>query len=317
VVLEGGEELRTDHVVLALGHSARDTFDALRHRGVHMVPKPFSIGLRVEHPQQMIDAWRFGSHAGHPKLGSADYRLVHHASNGRSVYSFCMCPGGTVVAATSEAGRVVTNGMSQYQRAERNANAGIVVGIDPTDFPQRPEAGELGGVLAGIDLQRRLESLAFEAGGGTYHAPGQLQSDFLAQRPSTSLGRVEPSYQPGVQLTDLNSLLPSYASEAIREALGVFEHKLPGFGLPDALLSGVETRTSAPLRLERGEELQSLNTGGIFPAGEGAGYAGGILSAAIDGLRVAEAVALAISRASASPPAAGLTESANQDLTPS
>ena len=288
VRLQDGEELRTDHLVMAVGHSARDTFAMLHERGVHMVAKPFSIGFRVEHPQSMIDACRFGPSAGHPLLGAADYRLVHHcktpAAAGRSVYSFCMCPGGTVVAAASEPGRVVTNGMSQYSRAERNANAAVVVGITPEqDFP--------GGPLAGIELQRRLESKAFELGGGTYEAPAQLVGDFLAGRPSTQLGDVKPSYKPGVRLTDLAGALPDFAVAAIREAMPAFDRKLRGFARPDALFTGVETRTSSPLRLERGEDGQSLNTRGLFPAGEGAGYAGGILSAAIDGIRAAEAVA--------------------------
>ncbi len=287
--------LRTDHVVLAVGHSARDTFEVLHHRGVHMIAKPFSIGFRAEHPQSMIDRCRFGSFAGHPLLGAADYRLVHHCRGkgleGRSVYSFCMCPGGTVVAATSEAGRVVTNGMSQYSRSERNANAAIVVDIQPEkDYP--------GGPLAGIELQRRLESRAFELGGGTYDAPGQLIGDFLAGKPSTAFGAVKPSYKPGVRLGDLSTALPDFAIAAIREALPAFDKKIKGFARPDALLTGVETRTSSPLRIERGADGQSLNTRGLFPAGEGAGYAGGIMSAAIDGIRAAEAIARAMGLAS-------------------
>jgi hypothetical protein len=251
-----------------------------------MEAKPFSIGLRIEHPQSLIDRARFGPFAGHPALGAADYKLVHHASNGRSVYSFCMCPGGTVVAATSEEGRVVTNGMSQYSRAERNANAGIVVGIDPRDYP--------GDVLAGMEYQRKWESLAFQAGGGTYQAPGQLVGDLLAGRPSTQFGSVIPSYKPGVHLTDLAACLPDFAVAAIREALPEFAKSIPGFDLPDAVLTGVETRTSSPIRLPRGPDLQSPNTPGLFPAGEGCGYAGGILSAGVDGIRAAEAVARAI-----------------------
>jgi uncharacterized FAD-dependent dehydrogenase len=288
VVLADGERVAADRIVLAIGHSARDTFAMLDARGVAIVPKPFSIGFRIEHPQSLIDRCRFGDHAGNPLLGAADYKLVHHASNGRSVYSFCMCPGGTVVAATSEPGRVVTNGMSQYSRAERNANAGIVVGITPADYP--------GGVLAGIDFQRHWESQAFLAGGGTYAAPAQRVGDFLAGRPSTALGSVVPSYRPGVTPTDLSSCLPDYAIAAIREAIPAFDRQIRGFALEDAVLTGVETRTSSPVRIGRGAGCQSLNTAGLFPAGEGAGYAGGILSAGVDGIRVAEALALSITR---------------------
>jgi uncharacterized FAD-dependent dehydrogenase len=283
VALANGDTLRSHHVVLALGHSSRDTFRMLERRGVYLEAKPFSIGFRIEHPQSLIDAARLGRYAGHPELGAADYKLVHHARNGRSVYSFCMCPGGTVVAATSEPERVVTNGMSQYSRNERNANAGIVVGITPEDYP--------GGPMAGIELQRKLESHAYVLGGSTYEAPGQLVGDFLAGRASTKLGSVEPSYKPGVHLTDLASALPDYAIAAIREALPAFGKKIRGFDMPDAVLTGVETRTSSPIRLTRGEDCQSLNTRGLFPAGEGAGYAGGILSAGVDGIKVAEAVA--------------------------
>jgi uncharacterized FAD-dependent dehydrogenase len=286
VVLESGERIAAEHVILAVGHSARDTFARLHELGVAMEAKPFSIGVRIEHPQSLIDRARFGTFAGHDALGAADYKLVHHCANGRSVYSFCMCPGGTVVAATSEEGRVVTNGMSQYSRAERNANAGIVVGIDPSDYP--------GGVLAGIEFQRKWESLAFEAGGGTYEAPGQLVGDFLAGRASTAFGSVIPSYKPGVHLTDLAKCLPEYAVAAIREALPVFGRQIPGFDMADAGMTGVETRTSSPVRLPRGADLQSTNTPGLFPAGEGCGYAGGILSAGVDGIRVAEAVARAV-----------------------
>lgn len=284
VVLEDGERLVANQVVLALGHSARDTFQALHDAGVHLEAKPFSIGFRIEHPQSMIDKARLGPHAGNPLIGAADYKLVHHAKNGRSVYSFCMCPGGTVVAATSEPNRVVTNGMSQYSRNERNANAGIVVGITPEDYP--------GGPMAGIEFQRRIESNAFELGGKNYEAPGQLVGDFLAQRPSTEFGSVLPSYKPGVHLTDLASSLPAYAIEAIREAIPAFEKQIPGFSMKDAVLTGVETRTSSPLRITRGANYQSLNIQGLYPAGEGAGYAGGIMSAGIDGIKVAEALAL-------------------------
>ncbi len=286
LTLASGEQIDADHVVLALGHSARDSFAMLHARGVCMEAKPFSIGVRIEHPQGVIDRARFGPSAGHPTLGAADYRLVHHARNGRSVYSFCMCPGGTVVAATSEAGRVVTNGMSQYSRNERNANAGIVVGIDPErDFPGSP--------LAGIDLQERLESLAFEMGGGDYSAPAQLVGDFIAGRPSSTLGEVEPSYKPGVKPTDLAPLLPADCIAAMREALPVFGRQIRGFDRDDAVLTGIESRTSSPLRITRDSvTLQSLNVRGLYPGGEGAGYAGGILSAGVDGIKLAEAVAM-------------------------
>ena len=283
VQLMNGEQLHSRHVILALGHSSRDTFRMLQQRGVYMEAKPFSVGFRIEHPQSLIDRARLGKYAGHPKLGAADYKLVHHAKNGRSVYSFCMCPGGTVVAATSEAKRVVTNGMSQYSRNERNANSGIVVGITPEqDYP--------GGPLAGVELQERLEALAYELGGCDYQAPAQLVGDFIAGRASTELGSVEPSYKPGVKLGDLAAALPSFAIEAIREALPAFAKQIKGFDLHDAVLTGIETRTSSPLRITRGEDLQSLNLQGLFPAGEGAGYAGGILSAGVDGIRVAEGV---------------------------
>jgi uncharacterized protein len=284
-VLESGETLRSRHVVLALGHSSRDTLRMLERRAVFLEAKPFAIGFRIEHPQSLVDRARFGRFAGHPELGAADYKLVHHASNGRSVYSFCMCPGGMVVAATSEAGRVVTNGMSQYSRNERNANAGIVVGINPeADFP--------GGPLAGIALQEALEEKAFELGGRDYCAPGQLVGDFLRGTASTQLGEVQPSYQPGVKLGDLAPSLPAYAIDAIREALPMFGRQLHGFDRDDAVLTGVESRTSSPVRITRdAESLQSLNVRGLYPCGEGAGYAGGILSAGVDGIKVAEAVA--------------------------
>jgi uncharacterized protein len=282
--IAGGDYLQARHVVMALGHSARDTFQVLYDRGVHIEAKPFSIGVRIEHPQSWMDSARFGDCAGHPDLGAADYSLSHHCKNGRTVYSFCMCPGGTVVAATSEPGRVVTNGMSQYSRNERNANSGFVVDINPEqDYPGHP--------LAGVEFQRKWESLAFEAGGGTYQAPGQLVGDFLAGKPSTEFGAVVPSYKPGVHLTDLAECLPPFAIEAMREALPVFGRQIPGYDHPDVVLTGVETRTSSPVRITRGKDFQSLNTVGLFPAGEGAGYAGGILSAAVDGIKVAEAVA--------------------------
>jgi uncharacterized FAD-dependent dehydrogenase len=282
-----GSTLETDHVVLAVGHSARDTFEMLHERGVFIEAKPFSIGVRIEHPQSWVDKARFGECAGHPILGAAAYALSHHCKNGRTVYSFCMCPGGRVVAATSEVGRVVTNGMSQYSRAEFNANSGFVVGIDPaTDYPGHP--------LAGIHLQRKLEEKAFVAGGSSYAAPGQRVGDFLAGRASTEFGVVQPSYKPGVTPTDLATVLPDFVVEAFREALPVFGRQIANYDHPDAMMTGVETRTSSPIRITRGKDLQSLNLGGLYPAGEGAGYAGGILSAAIDGIKVAEALALAM-----------------------
>lgn len=298
VTLASGEQLAADHVVLALGHSARDTFEVLHARGVFMEAKPFSVGFRIEHPQGVIDRARFGPNAGHPILGAADYKLVHHARNGRGVYSFCMCPGGTVVAATSEPGRVVTNGMSQYSRAERNANAGIVVGIAPQDYRQDGRTEGAVNPLDGMRFQRIWESRAFELGGGGYVAPGQLVGDFIRGRPSTQLGGVLPSYKPGVRMTDLaepgRGSLPGYALDAIREALPAFEKQIKGFAMDDAVLTGVETRTSSPLRITRGRDHQSLNVIGLYPAGEGAGYAGGIMSAGVDGIEVAEAVGRAM-----------------------
>ena len=288
LVLADGSHTDADHVVLATGHSARETLKMLHRRGVHLDPKPFSVGVRIEHPQGVIDRARFGAQAGNPILGAADYKLVHHASTGRSVYSFCMCPGGTVVAATSEPGRVVTNGMSQYSRNERNANAGIVVGVEPRDYPDDPEWP---GALGGIALQRALEAAAFVAGGGSYAAPGQRVGDFLAGRASATLGSVVPSYKPGVTPTDLSRCLPEFVTDAIREALPVFGRKIAGFDADDAVMTGVETRTSCPVRITRGPDGQSVNLRGLFPAGEGAGYAGGILSAGVDGIRAAEAVA--------------------------
>ena len=291
IVLQTGERIATNHLVLAVGHSARDTFEMLYNKGVYVEAKPFSIGFRIEHPQSLIDKARYGKSYSEDllsKLGAADYKLVHHASNGRSVYSFCMCPGGTVVAATSEPNRVVTNGMSQYSRNERNANAGIVVGIEPEkDYPGHP--------LAGMELQRQLESHAFVLGGSNYNAPGQLIGDFLANKASTQFGEVVPSYKPGVHLTNLDSALPRYAIDAIREAIPAFAKQIKGFDLADGVLTGVETRTSSPIRIKRDDEtLQSINTQGLYPCGEGAGYAGGILSAAVDGIKVAEAVSLAM-----------------------
>ncbi len=285
VSLSDGSHLASRHIILAVGHSARDTFAMLLEQGVYLEAKPFSIGFRIEHPQSVIDAARFGDNAGNPILGAADYKLVHHCKNGRSVYSFCMCPGGTVVAATSEEGRVVTNGMSQYSRNERNANAAIVVGIEPEkDYPEH--------VLAGVDLQRQLESLAYRLGGENYNAPAQLVGDYLRNKASTELGSVIPSYKPGVSLGDLSLALPDFANAAIREAIPAFNKQIKGFSMNDAILTGIETRTSSPICIKRGRDYQNLNTNGLYPAGEGAGYAGGILSAGIDGIKVAEAVAI-------------------------
>ena len=286
VVLANGEKLYSDHVILAVGHSARDTFTMLNQRGVQIEAKPFSMGLRIEHPQPLIDECRFGGYAGHPILGAADYKLVHHSSNGRSVYSFCMCPGGTVLAACSEIGTVVTNGMSQYSRNAGNANSAIVVEVFPKDYPDNP--------LAGLDYQRKWEQHAFVLGGSNYDAPAQLVGDFLAGRPSTEFGSVQPSYKPGVRLGDLSTSLPDYIIEAIREALPVFENQIRGFMMAEAILTGVETRTSSPIRILRGRDFQSVNIKGLYPSGEGSGYAGGILSSAVDGIRAAESVALNI-----------------------
>ena len=294
VTLASGEHIAASHVVLAVGHSARDTFEMLHEAGVFIEAKPFSIGVRIEHPQTMIDACRYGPSAGNPILGAADYKLVHHASNGRAVYSFCMCPGGQVVAAASEPGRLVTNGMSQYSRAERNANAGLVVSITPqSDYPGHP--------LAGIEFQRRWEEAAFAAGGGTYAAPVQRVEDFLAGRASAALGAVVPSYKPAVTPTDLAQCLPQFAVAAMREALVAFDRQIKGYAMADAVMTGVETRTSSPIRIRRDDTGQSINTPGLFPAGEGGGYAGGILSAGVDGIRIAEAVALSITGAAAPP----------------
>lgn len=286
LLLSSGETLATRHVALAIGHSARDTFEMLHEAGVYIEAKPFSVGFRIEHEQSMIDKARFGDNAGNDILGAADYKLVHHCKNGRSVYSFCMCPGGTVVAATSEEQRVVTNGMSQYSRNERNANSAVVVGIDPSDYPGNP--------LAGIEFQRQLESHAYVMGGSNYDAPAQRVGDFLNNVSSENLGKVEPSFKPGIKLTNLADALPDFCIEAIREAIPAFNRKIKGFALEDALLTGVETRTSAPINIKRDEHYQSVNIKGLFPAGEGAGYAGGIMSAAIDGIKVAEAMVLSM-----------------------
>ncbi|MCL4118919.1 UNVERIFIED_CONTAM: hypothetical protein GTU68_034670 [Idotea baltica] len=288
LTLSTGEQLASRHVVLAIGHSARDTFQMLFDKEIHMDAKPFSVGFRIEHEQLLIDKARFGKNAGNKTLGAADYKLVHHCKNGRTVYSFCMCPGGTVVAATSEQNMVVTNGMSQYSRNERNANSAIVVGVDPSDYPGNP--------LAGVDLQRKLERNAYVLGGKDYNAPAQKVGDFLKGVSSKSIGSVSPSFKPGIKLTDLSNSLPDFCIEALREAIPIFNRKIEGFAMNDALLTAVETRTSAPLCIKRDETFQSVNTKGLYPAGEGAGYAGGIMSAAIDGIKIAEAIALSMNK---------------------
>ena len=301
VHLADGTRLAAEQVVLAVGHSARDSFAMLEESGVAIEAKPFSIGLRIEHPQPLIDRARWGSFAGHPQLGAAEYKLVHHCRNGRTVYSFCMCPGGLVVAAASEPGHVVTNGMSQHSRNERNANSGLVVGLDLQDL--EPHGRWPGDPLAGVAFQRHWEARAYALGGSTFQAPCQRVGDFLGAGqgsqpppvvPAAGEGSrpLQPSYAPGVTEANLDGCLPDFASAAIREALPAFERSIPGFCMADARLTGVETRTSSPVRIPRGEDLQSLNTEGLYPAGEGAGYAGGILSAGIDGIKVAEAVAL-------------------------
>ena len=288
--LANGDVIPCRHLVLAPGHSARDCFAMLEQIGVKIEAKSFSVGVRIEHPQPLIDAARWGPSAGHPRLGPAEYKLVHHATNGRCVYSFCMCPGGFVVGATSELERVVTNGMSQHSRNERNANSGLVVQLEPEDLaPYERYAGD---PLAGVALQRDLEHRAYLLGGSSYAAPAQRLEDFLANQPSESLGSIAASYQPGVQPSDLNALLPPPMIAALREALPAFARRVRGYDHPDAVLTGVETRTSSPVRIPRDAALESVNVRGLFPAGEGAGYAGGILSAGIDGIRAAEAVAL-------------------------
>ena len=297
VTLANGEHIATNHLILAIGHSARDTFELVHKRGIYVEAKPFAIGFRIEHPQSLFDKARYGNNYEQvqKQLGAADYKLVHHAENGRTAYSFCMCPGGTVVAAASEVGRVVVNGMSQYSRNERNANSGIVVGIDPIDFEPDYSGNPTINPLAGVALQRQLESHAYVLGGSNYQAPAQLVGDFLNGTPSTQFGSVQPSYTPGVSLGDLTSALPEYAISAIREALPAFAKQIKGYDLPDALLTGVETRTSSPIRIKRDDStMQSINTQGLYPTGEGAGYAGGIFSAAVDGIRAAEAVALSL-----------------------
>ncbi|MBN4046895.1 hypothetical protein JYT90_01100, partial [bacterium AH-315-P07] len=284
IMLDNGDQIDTNHLVVAIGHSARDTFQMLYDKGVKFEAKPFSIGARIEHPQDLINRAQYGKHAGHSALGAADYSLVHHAKTGRTAYSFCMCPGGQVVAAASEPGHVVSNGMSYYSRDEANANSALAVDITPADFPDAHP-------LAGVAFQRYWEEQAFHAGGDNFHAPVQRLEDFLEKRPSKNIGDVIPSYQPGTTPTDLAQCLPEFILETMRESIPIFDRKLRGYSHPDAVLTGVETRTSSPVRITRGRDFQSLTTKGLYPAGEGAGYAGGIMSAAVDGIKVAEAVA--------------------------
>jgi hypothetical protein len=283
VLVNGSERIEASAVVLAAGHSARDTFLELSRLGLAMERKSFAIGLRIEHPQEMISRRQFGESWRHPALPVADYKLTHRSSGGRGVYSFCMCPGGYVVNSSSEPGMLACNGMSDFRRDSTNANSAIVVGVGPEDF-----GGE--GALSGVEFQRRWERAAFEAGGGGYALPIQLFGDFLAGRPSRALGGVSPCARGRYSLTDLKPCLPDYVAAAIEEGVLAFDRSIPGFARPDAVLSGVETRTSSPLRILRGEDFQA-SLSGLYPCGEGAGYSGGIMSSAIDGIKVAEAIA--------------------------
>ncbi|MBQ1242684.1 MAG: hypothetical protein IIX99_05745, partial [Oscillospiraceae bacterium] len=279
---EGTYTLPCRHAVLAIGHSARDTFAALHASGISMEQKPFAVGVRIEHKQSAMDAQQYKALAGHPSLPPTSYKLSAHTQNGRGVFSFCVCPGGEVVAAASEKGRAVTNGMSRFARAEENINGGLLVSVTPEDFGSAD-------ILAGVEFQRRLEEAAFTLGGGDYTAPAQTVGDFLAHRPSESGGMVRPSYRPGVKWCDLHECLPPFITEALEEALPMLDKKLPGFAAPDAVLTAVETRSSSPVRIVRDESYQS-SLSGLYPCGEGAGYAGGIMSAAADGMRCAEII---------------------------
>jgi len=278
----GREEFAAESLVLATGHSARDTFEVLHRFGATLVAKPFSLGVRIEHSQAMVNRSQYGGAAGHPALGAADYRLSCHLPSGRSAYTFCMCPGGEVVAAASEPGGVVTNGMSRHARDGANANAAFLVNVTPADFAD-------GHPLAGVAFQRRWERAAFELGGGTFQAPGQLLGDFMRGVASSGPGGVQPTYPHGVVFTDLAGCLPGFVVAALREAAPLFNRRVRGFSTADAMLTGVETRSSSPVRVQRDETMQS-NLRGVYPCGEGAGYAGGIMSAAVDGMRCAEAV---------------------------
>jgi uncharacterized FAD-dependent dehydrogenase len=281
-VFDNGQKINTDEIIIAIGHSARDTYKMLYEKGLEMIAKPFAIGLRIEHRAEMINKAQYGEFYNHPKLSTARYKLVEHTENNRAVYTFCMCPGGYVIAAASEEGCLVTNGMSEYARDGQNSNSALLVNILPSDF-------ESDHPLAGIDFQRQWERKAFLLGGGNYQAPGQLLDDFLKNKISKKIKNIKATYQPGIKLSSLNDCLPAYVIDSIKKALPKMDKKIKGFAHPEAVLTGVETRSSAPLRIVRDESLQS-NIKGIYPAGEGAGYAGGIISAAIDGLLVAEKI---------------------------
>lgn len=282
VEINNEEKFDCQILLLAIGHSARDTYEVLHRRGVAMSPKAFSIGVRIEHPQTVIDRAQYGNYAGHTALGAADYKLAYHSHSGRSAYTFCMCPGGYVVAAASEAGGVVTNGMSEFSRNSENANSALLVGVTPDDFPSRHP-------LAGIEFQRKWERLAFKLGGENYLAPVQLTGDFLQNRESPGTGQVKPTYKPGITFAPLQQCLPDYITATMKEAIPYFDQRLRGFAMEDSVMTGVETRSSSPVRINR-DEMGMANIRGLYPMGEGAGYAGGIMSSAVDGLKAAEKV---------------------------
>jgi uncharacterized protein len=282
-IFNHAETRHTDTLILGLGHSARDTFQMLHEQNIPMMAKAFSIGVRIEHPQTLIDQAQYGPFAAHPELGPADYRLVHHCPNGRAAYTFCMCPGGRVIGASSEPGGIVTNGMSLYARNGPNANSALLVGVNPDDFgPKNP--------LSGVSFQRQWERKSFKMGGGNYFAPVQRVEDFLSGRPSVAMGQVNPSYLPGTTPGDLRRCLPGFVVEALQLAIPALDRKLKGFSMADAVITAVETGSSSPVRILRDKTFQSPAVSGLYPAGEGAGYAGGIISSAVDGIRVAEAI---------------------------
>ena len=284
VIVNDEETIETNIVVLAIGHSARDTYEMLHENGIKINQKPFAIGARIEHPQILINESQYKEFYNHPRLGAADYKLIEHTSNGRTAYTFCMCPGGTVIASASEEGEVVTNGMSEHARDKENANSAFLVNVKPSDFGSDHP-------LAGVEFQRKYERLAFELGGGNYNAPVQLVGDFLQDKVTTELGKVKPSYKPGYKFADLRECLPDFVCETMKEALPKLDNKLKGFAMHDAVLTGVETRSSAPIRIVRDEEtLESVSLEKLYPCGEGAGYAGGIVTAAVDGIKCAEKI---------------------------